>query len=60
MTPDRERDLERICQMALERPAAERKRFVAEECGGDDALRREVESLLAHAERPRCFSRPPC
>ena len=59
MTPDRERDLERICQAALERPAAERKRFVAEECGGDDALRREVESLLAHAEAASSFLETP-
>src|SRR5437868_483113 len=35
--------------------AAERSRVLDERCGGDDALRREVESLLGFAEtaRPR-------
>ena len=32
---------------ALERPEAERQAWIAESCAGDDALRREVESLLA-------------
>jgi serine/threonine protein kinase len=31
---------------ALERPAGQRSSFVAEACGGDHALRQEVESLL--------------
>jgi len=47
VTRDRERDLERICQSALERPIAERARFLVGACGGDEALRQEVESLLA-------------
>ena len=38
---------------ALERPAADRPAFLAEACGGDAALRQEVESLLAfHDEQP--------
>jgi serine/threonine protein kinase/tetratricopeptide (TPR) repeat protein len=32
---------------ALERPPAERRAFVSEVCGADEALRRETESLLA-------------
>jgi serine/threonine protein kinase/tetratricopeptide (TPR) repeat protein len=42
---------ERIKQLMLaarERPPSERAAFLATECGGDDALRREVESLLEH------------
>src|SRR3954453_11985988 len=36
---------------ALDRPAAERRRYVDEMCGADEALRHEVESLLQfHAE----------
>jgi tetratricopeptide (TPR) repeat protein len=35
---------------ALERPAAERSRFLAEACDGDDTLRNEVESLLKFHE----------
>jgi len=44
---DRERELERLCQAALERPVSERAGVLAEACGGDEGLRREAESLLA-------------
>ena len=47
MTPDRERDVERICHETLERPIADRAGFLAEACGGDEAVRAEVEELLA-------------
>ena len=40
-------DVERIVHAALERAPHERASFVAAECAGDDALRAEVESLLA-------------
>jgi serine/threonine protein kinase len=48
VTRDREGDLERICQEALELPVAERANFLVEACGGDEGLRREAEALLAH------------
>ena len=48
MTRDRDGDLERICQEALDRPVAERAGFLAEACAGDEELRREAEALLAH------------
>jgi len=35
---------------ALDRPAVERSRFLDEACGGDEALRHEVESLLKFHE----------
>jgi predicted Ser/Thr protein kinase len=35
---------------ALERPEAERRRFIAEACGGDEELRRDVESLAEAAD----------
>jgi serine/threonine protein kinase len=38
--------LEQIYQSALEQPAENRAAFVARACGGDESLRREVESLL--------------
>jgi serine/threonine protein kinase len=47
MTPERDADIERICQAALERDVAVRAAFLEEACAGDAALRREVESLLA-------------
>jgi serine/threonine protein kinase len=45
--PDRWDTVERLYHAALTRPADERAAFLAEACGGDHALRREVESLLA-------------
>ena len=44
--------VKRIHQSALDLDPSERAAFVDESCGGDEALRREVESLLTHA-RPR-------
>ena len=38
---------------ALEQPVAVRAQFLAESCGDDDALRGEVESLLAAHEEPK-------
>jgi len=40
---------------AMERPADERATFVAERCGGDPALRAEVESLLRVAQGAEAF-----
>ena len=59
MTPDRERDLERICQAALDRPLAERDALLDEACDGDQALRREVELLLAQAVAASSFLETP-
>jgi hypothetical protein len=56
---DRWSATERIFHAALERPAAARAAFVAEACGGDDELQRDVQSLLdqmaatAFLESPR-------
>jgi serine/threonine protein kinase/Tol biopolymer transport system component len=46
-SPDRWATVERLYHGALARPAGERAAFLAEACAGDDALRRDVESLLA-------------
>ena len=48
MTPDRWADIERVWHAVLARPEPTRADAVAELCAGDDALRREVESLLMH------------
>lgn len=48
MSAARERDVERICQEALERPRGERETFLRDACAGDEELRRAVERLLAH------------
>lgn len=47
MSGERWARIEALFHAALERPPAERSRFLAEACGGDDELRREIESLLA-------------
>ncbi|MFG0329060.1 MAG: tetratricopeptide repeat protein [Phycisphaerales bacterium] len=44
-------DLDRLLADALERPESERAAFLERACGGDDALRAQVESLLADHER---------
>ena len=44
---DRDIDVERICQAALERAPTERAALLDEACRDDEALRHEVESLLA-------------
>ena len=48
MKPDRWSQVSQLCHAALAQDANERGRFLAQACEGDDALRREVESLLAH------------
>ena len=50
MTPERWKEIERIFHAALQRTKAERAAFIASACTGDDALAREVESLLARAD----------
>ncbi len=59
MTPDRRDEVERICQAALEHDAAARAAFLADACAGDAALRREVESLLAHEHTAERFIETP-
>ena len=59
MTPDRESEIERICQAALEREGSARAAFLAEACAGDAALQREVESLLAQESAAAGFMSTP-
>jgi serine/threonine-protein kinase len=46
--PERWRRVEEICYAALERQPSDRATFLTSACGGDEALRHEVEGLLAH------------
>jgi serine/threonine protein kinase/tetratricopeptide (TPR) repeat protein len=48
MSDDRWLRIEVIFQQAADLSAPERARFLTAACAGDDAMRREVESLLAH------------
>jgi Tol biopolymer transport system component len=56
---ERRRRIEEVCDAALDHEAHERAAFVAAACGGDDALRQEVESLLAHAPEAEGFLAAP-
>ena len=47
MTPERWRRVEELYHAALARDARGRALFLGDACAGDDALRRDVESLLA-------------
>jgi len=51
----RRRRVEELCDAALGCPPGDRAAFLAEACAGDDALRRDVEALLAHAPRAEGF-----
>ena len=48
MKPERLQQVERLYHAALEHEDAERDLFLQAACAGDEPLRREVESLLAH------------
>jgi serine/threonine protein kinase/tetratricopeptide (TPR) repeat protein len=47
MTPERWQEIERLYHAALERREGERAAFLAQACAGDQALQRDVETLLA-------------
>ena len=51
--------VKRLHQEALERDVSERSAFLDTACGGDEALRHEVESLLAYDTRAEAFMESP-
>src|SRR5262245_29139783 len=51
--------VKRLHQAALERDASERAAFLHEACAGDEALRRDVESLLTYESRAESFMTSP-
>src|SRR5688572_10964294 len=52
MTPDGWKDIERLYHAARAEAPEARPAFLAKACGGNEALRQEVQSLLAHASAP--------
>src|SRR5262245_53024429 len=58
MTPEQWATIERLYHQALARGASERSAFLDEACASDDALRREVESLLEHDGSAAFLSTP--
>src|SRR5947209_2255571 len=59
MPTERSRQIEQLYHAARERSLGERAAFLEQVCGGDDALRREVESLLGEDEGVRSFLETP-
>src|SRR6516164_4292652 len=59
MEPERWQEIERLYHLALEREASRRAEFLAQACGGDEALRRVVESLLAYEKPAEAFMEVP-
>src|SRR5262249_36833584 len=52
MNPDRWRQVAQVYEAVQERDLGARDAFLADACGDDDDLRREVESLLAQEATP--------
>ena len=59
MDPERWKRVDNLLQAALERPPAERAEFVRQACAGDEALEREVRSLMASGQETRSFMESP-
>src|SRR5262245_61320254 len=59
MTPERWQQIDRLLDEALAREPEHRAAFLDRECAGDPELRREVESLLGHADRADRFIEAP-
>jgi eukaryotic-like serine/threonine-protein kinase len=59
MQPERWKEIEHLCQEALEREGDQRAAYVQSACGGDETLLREVQSLLAHQTHAEHFIETP-
>jgi serine/threonine-protein kinase len=59
MKPERWLQIEELCQAALDRTEEQRVSFLDSRCAGDQALRREVESLLRYQEPANNFIESP-
>jgi len=57
--PERWRRVEEVFNGALELDESRRAEFLKHSCGGDELLRREVESLLAHEKKAEHFIESP-
>jgi len=55
MDPNRWKQIDNLLQAALERPPAQRAEFLRQACAGDQALEREVRSLLASHQESGSF-----
>ena len=53
------RKIEQVYHSALEQAGSRRAAFIEQACDGDESLRQEVESLLAHARDTENFLEAP-
>ena len=58
VTPERWQQVARIYELAVDQDPAARDAFLSEACAGDEALRREVESLLRQDGESVVLDRP--
>src|SRR5579871_1777466 len=58
MTPERWQKIEQLYHSALERDADLRANYLEQDCAGDNALRSEVETLLAQDSRAQFLESP--
>src|SRR6266850_4745678 len=59
MKPERWQKLDQLFHSALECTSSERDTFVAEACEGDDSLRQELQSMIAHHQQAGSFIEHP-
>ncbi len=59
MNQERWQQIDQMFHSALERDTSDRAAFLAQACGGDEALRREVESLIGSHELSDSFIEAP-
>lgn len=59
MEPERWQQIERLFYSALHEDSSARAAFLQRTCGGDEALRKAVELLLAQHEKDGNFLEPP-
>jgi eukaryotic-like serine/threonine-protein kinase len=59
MTRERWQQIERLYHVALAQEVSQRATFLEEACHGDEAMRQEIESLLAHEEPASKFMQAP-
>ena len=59
MDSERWKQVDDLLQSALDRPPEERDAFLRQACAGDEALEREVRSLLASDEQAGSFLESP-
>ncbi|MBZ5537087.1 MAG: protein kinase [Acidobacteriia bacterium] len=59
MEHERWKQIDKVFEAALEREPLERATFLEQACAGDEALRKQVESLLASDEQARTFIERP-